>query len=46
MVDNKRSGKGKVYNENPSGNYKSFNYRNLDKLGDDWIKYEGGFLDD
>ncbi|KAL4479605.1 hypothetical protein ABPG72_004201 [Tetrahymena utriculariae] len=44
----KFTGQGIVYNDTPEelGENQSFDYADFDKMGEHWIQYEGGFLDD
>lgn len=44
--EDKFHGKGIVYNEIPVLLQEPFDYSNFDNLGDYWVRYEGGFLDD
>ncbi|EAR84475.1 protein kinase (macronuclear) [Tetrahymena thermophila SB210] len=44
----KFTGQGVVYNDTPEelGENQSFDFTDFDKMGEHWIQYEGGFLDD
>ena len=44
--NNKFDGRGSVYNENPARLYGDFDYTDFDKLGDQWVKYDGEFKSD
>ena len=44
--EDKFYGKGVVYNEFADELFEEFDYRNFDNLGDYWVKYKGGFVDD
>ena len=44
--DDKFEGNGIIYNENPYPSTALYDYKNFTDIGNLWIKYEGGFIDD
>ena len=46
LKNNTFHGKGKLNNENPCDLEGSFDYTNFDNLEDNWLSYEGDFIDD